>query len=350
MRVVGRLRDVAAREKKVNALDLGCGAGHLRAALEADAIDGDVAGGIMTLAQCDAAPEAVAACASRAPATGFATTAVVADEERPLPFDDASFDAVLSSGSLHWVNDLPGALREVRRVLRPDGVFIGALAGAGTLGELQYCRHPAWGRGIERGQPRRGRRRARRPRGGRGGANGRRRAAVLARRAPRGLRPAPPPGRLRAHHGRRRARAGRLRRRLSAARRPPAHGRAARTAGTGTARSRGTPRGGRRVPAHVSGGQRRDRAPRVVRDDVPHRLGARRESAGASGCSTSRLRRPLSSLRPTPSISLPSESSMGNSTRIFGSMHSKLAGVCALGSLGPGRKALSAVMWTLVSV
>ena len=152
-RVVGRLRDVAAREKKTTALDLGCGAGHLRAALEADAVDGDVAGGIATLAQCDVAPEAVAACASRAPAAGFATTAVVADEERPLPFDDASFDAVLSSGSLHWVNDLPGALREVRRVLRPDGVFIGALAGAGTLGELQYCRRPARGRGIERRRP-----------------------------------------------------------------------------------------------------------------------------------------------------------------------------------------------------
>ena len=152
-RVVGRLRDVAAREEKKTALDLGCGAGHLRAALEADAVDGDVAGGIATLAQCDAAPEAVAACASRAPAAGFATTAVVADEERSLPFDDASFDAVLSSGSLHWVNDLPGALREVRRVLRPDGVFIGALAGAGTLGELQYCRRPARGRGIERRGP-----------------------------------------------------------------------------------------------------------------------------------------------------------------------------------------------------
>ena len=152
-RVVGRLRDVAAREEKKTALDLGCGAGHLRAALEADAVDGDVAGGIATLAQCDAAPEAVAACASRAPAAGFATTAVVADEERSLPFDDASFDAVLSSGSLHWVNDLPGALREVRRVLRPDGVFIGALAGAGTLGELQYCRRPARGRGIERRRP-----------------------------------------------------------------------------------------------------------------------------------------------------------------------------------------------------
>ena len=152
-RVVGRLRDVAAREEKKNALDLGCGAGHLRAALEADAVDGDVAGGIATLAQCDAAPEAVAACALRAPAAGFATTAVVADEERSLPFDDASFDAVLSSGSLHWVNDLPGALREVRRVLRPDGVFIGALAGAGTLGELQYCRRPARGRGIERRRP-----------------------------------------------------------------------------------------------------------------------------------------------------------------------------------------------------
>ena len=48
-----------------------------------------------------------------------------------LPFDDEAFDVVLSSLNLNWVNDLPRALSEVRRVLKPDGVFVGALlAGA----------------------------------------------------------------------------------------------------------------------------------------------------------------------------------------------------------------------------
>ena len=61
---------------------------------------------------------------------------VCADEEA-LPFADASFDLVLSALSLHWVNDLPGALVQVQRALRPDGLMIAALPGAGTLGELR---------------------------------------------------------------------------------------------------------------------------------------------------------------------------------------------------------------------
>ncbi|KDA02439.1 methyltransferase domain-containing protein [Hyphomonas oceanitis] len=64
--------------------------------------------------------------------------AVVADEEK-LGFDEARFDLVVSALSLHWVNDLPGALIQVRRVLEPDGLFLGALFGAGTLAELRAC-------------------------------------------------------------------------------------------------------------------------------------------------------------------------------------------------------------------
>jgi SAM-dependent methyltransferase len=61
---------------------------------------------------------------------------VAADEER-LPFRDGTFDLVASLLSLHWVNDLPGALIQIRRALRPDGLFIAALFGGETLTELR---------------------------------------------------------------------------------------------------------------------------------------------------------------------------------------------------------------------
>ncbi|HEV2078361.1 MAG TPA: class I SAM-dependent methyltransferase [Allosphingosinicella sp.] len=58
------------------------------------------------------------------------------DEDR-LPFADSSFDLVTSVGTLDSVNDLPGALTLIRRVLRPDGLFLGAFAGAGSLPRLR---------------------------------------------------------------------------------------------------------------------------------------------------------------------------------------------------------------------
>ena len=65
-----------------------------------------------------------------------AATRVQADEER-LPFADASLDLVVSSLALHWVNDLPGALIQIRRALKPDGLFLGAVLGGETLTELR---------------------------------------------------------------------------------------------------------------------------------------------------------------------------------------------------------------------
>lgn len=69
---------------------------------------------------------------------GFARVAngVQGDEDR-LPFADGSFDLVLSAGVLDQVNDLPGALTLIRRVLRPDGLFLGAFVGAGSLSALR---------------------------------------------------------------------------------------------------------------------------------------------------------------------------------------------------------------------
>lgn len=60
----------------------------------------------------------------------------VVDEEN-LPFEENSLDAVVSSLSLNWVNDLPGALIQIKNSLKPDGVFIGAMFGGDTLFELR---------------------------------------------------------------------------------------------------------------------------------------------------------------------------------------------------------------------
>jgi SAM-dependent methyltransferase len=64
--------------------------------------------------------------------------AVVADEEA-LPFRDASLDLVVSALSLQFVNDLPGALIQIRRALKPDGLFLAAMLGGETLTELRQA-------------------------------------------------------------------------------------------------------------------------------------------------------------------------------------------------------------------
>lgn len=54
-----------------------------------------------------------------------------------LPFAAGTFDLVVSILALHWVNDLPGALIQIRRALKPDGLFLGAMFGGRTLTELR---------------------------------------------------------------------------------------------------------------------------------------------------------------------------------------------------------------------
>lgn len=55
----------------------------------------------------------------------------------PLPFSPSSFSAVLSSLSLHWINDLPSLLRQVAHVLQPDSPFLAAMLGGDSLYELR---------------------------------------------------------------------------------------------------------------------------------------------------------------------------------------------------------------------
>ena len=87
-------------------------------------------------------PRALSARGIRAVAAdaGFAfaraSGGVQCDEDR-LPFADASFDLVMSAGVLDTVNDLPGALALIRRVLRPDGLLLAGFVGAGSLPRLR---------------------------------------------------------------------------------------------------------------------------------------------------------------------------------------------------------------------
>jgi SAM-dependent methyltransferase len=99
-----------------DALDLGCGGGQVSEQLRARGMN------------------VVSADAGRFFA--HAARGVQCDEDR-LPFADESFDLVVSIGVLDSVNDLPGALTLIRRVLRPDGLFLAAFAGAGSLPRLR---------------------------------------------------------------------------------------------------------------------------------------------------------------------------------------------------------------------
>ena len=61
---------------------------------------------------------------------------VIADPEA-LPFAPASLDLAVSALALHWVNDLPGVLRQIRDALKPDGLMLAAFLGGDTLTELR---------------------------------------------------------------------------------------------------------------------------------------------------------------------------------------------------------------------
>lgn len=68
--------------------------------------------------------------------TSQSVSTLVSDEEL-IPFEEDTFDLVLSNLSLHHINDVPGALAQYHQCLRPDGLFFGAFFGGDTLQELR---------------------------------------------------------------------------------------------------------------------------------------------------------------------------------------------------------------------
>lgn len=61
----------------------------------------------------------------------------LAEDMESLPLDPQSLDLAVSLHALHEINDVPGMLLRIRHSLRPDGLFLGCMAGAGTLAELR---------------------------------------------------------------------------------------------------------------------------------------------------------------------------------------------------------------------
>jgi SAM-dependent methyltransferase len=101
-------------------LDVGAHSGELRSPLLAT-------GKLASLFHADSSAAMLAAGTS---------PAVVMNEEH-LAVGDAQVDFVCSALALHRLNDLPGALIQIRRALKPDGLFLGALFGGETLHELR---------------------------------------------------------------------------------------------------------------------------------------------------------------------------------------------------------------------
>lgn len=120
-RVVDRL-DVVRRDFPLVA-DIGCHGGELSRLLMAHPRIGSVVA-------VDPSP----AMAAEARAGGCQAIAAPYDA---LPFEQASLDGIFSAFALHWVNDLPGMLARLTRLLKPDGMMVIALPGGETLAGLR---------------------------------------------------------------------------------------------------------------------------------------------------------------------------------------------------------------------
>jgi SAM-dependent methyltransferase len=83
--------------------------------------------------------EAVIVADALAAEVGAGPARAVAADEEALPFRDGALDLVVSGLTLHLVNDLPGTLVQIRRALKPDGLFMAALLGGDTLTELRQA-------------------------------------------------------------------------------------------------------------------------------------------------------------------------------------------------------------------
>ena len=124
-RVADRVLDVA--KKMETCVDVGSGRGWVLRHITSHSVS-RVTGLEMSETALDQAP----------PPDDVQTEKLVMDVDgADLPFTDNSVDVVTSCLALHWINDLPRMFAEVNRILKPDGVFIGAMFGGQTLMELR---------------------------------------------------------------------------------------------------------------------------------------------------------------------------------------------------------------------
>jgi len=140
-RLVDRIEDI--KRSFPNTLEVGCNREHIYQIISSNNDCGPV-GGIEQLIQCDLHHTSYIFdnkyihCSNEDSSKRPNKFKVQCDEEF-LPFQHNSFDLVLSSLALHWVNDLPSSLKQIYDTLKPDGVFIGSMLGGSTLQELKHC-------------------------------------------------------------------------------------------------------------------------------------------------------------------------------------------------------------------
>eukprot|EP00736_Rhodelphis_marinus_P001304 Rmarinus@m.4638 len=127
-RLVDRLEDIV--EKFPIVAEVGSGHGSIQKALASSTV------GVRTLLSLDISRSMLRYAKARPANT---TMMYVQCDEETLPLRENCVDAAISNLALHWVNDLPGTLTKIRKSLKPNGVFIGAMLGGDTLEELRIA-------------------------------------------------------------------------------------------------------------------------------------------------------------------------------------------------------------------
>ncbi|KAL0580521.1 hypothetical protein V5O48_001508 [Marasmius crinis-equi] len=127
LRMLDRLEDI--KRKFGTILDLGSGSGHFTKLLDPSSTK--------TSIMYDSSKETLHR-DSDSEFGGVKVERIHAEEEELLQtVGRESQEAIVSCLSLHWVNDLPGVLVQVKEALKPDGLFLGAMLGGETLFELR---------------------------------------------------------------------------------------------------------------------------------------------------------------------------------------------------------------------
>lgn len=113
--ILNRMREAAQLTKQSRVLDVACGPGIVVEALAKSA--GEVVG-------CDITPEMLAKAEQRCATAGLTNVRFAPGRAEALPFEDASFDVVVSRSALHHFPDVAAALREMARVVRTGGRIV----------------------------------------------------------------------------------------------------------------------------------------------------------------------------------------------------------------------------------